>query len=156
MTTIIRYGTRYRYFVVFLLCTGLIAACAPHQPTIDRVPSSAMKEALSYNAPFGDGRAAPPQIIAEGKILYEGKARCFICHGMSGKGDGSVAHEFVPPPRDFTDCAFQKEREDGELFWIIKYGSPGTGMKQLIPGLLSEEEAWKIVAYIRTFCASSL
>ena len=57
-------------------------------------------------------------------------------------------------PRDFTDCAFQKEREDGELFWIIKYGSSGTGMKPLIPGMLSEEEGWKIVAYIRTFCTA--
>ena len=55
-------------------------------------------------------------------------------------------------PRDFTDCRFQGEREDGELFWIIKNGSPGTGMVQLVPGMLSETEAWKLVAYIRTFC----
>jgi hypothetical protein len=47
---------------------------------------------------------------------------------------------------------FQKEREDGELFWIIKYGSPGTGMAASIPHMLSEEEGWKLVAYVRTFC----
>ena len=156
MTKFIGHGAQYCYFLVLLLCMAVIAGCPLRQPTRDRVPPSAMKEALSYKAPFGEARTAQPQIVAEGKTLYEGKARCFVCHGMTGKGDGSVAHMFAPPPRDFTDCAFQKEREDGELFWIIKYGSPGTGMKQLIPGLLSEEEGWKIVAYVRTFCTSSL
>jgi mono/diheme cytochrome c family protein len=156
MTKFIRHGGQCRYILVHLLYMVVIAACAHRQPTIDRVPPSAMKEALSYKAPFGEAHTAQPEIVAEGKILYEGKGHCFVCHGMSGKGDGSVARMFAPPPRDFTDCAFQKEREDGELFWIIKYGSPGTGMKQLIPGLLSEEEGWKIVAYVRTFCTSSL
>ena len=113
-----------------------------------------MKEALSYKAPFGEARTAPPEIISAGKRLYEAKGGCPLCHGISGKGDGPAAHmNPTNPPHDFTNCAFQKEREDGELFWIIKYGSPGTGMQPLIPALLSEEEGWKVVAYIRTFCA---
>jgi mono/diheme cytochrome c family protein len=114
-----------------------------------------MKEALSYKAPFGDTRTAPPEIVAAGKALYEGKGSCHLCHGISGKGDGPAGHmHSTHPPRDFTNCAFQKEREDGELFWVIKYGSPGTGMQPLIPALLSEEEGWKIVAYVRTFCTA--
>jgi mono/diheme cytochrome c family protein len=56
------------------------------------------------------------------------------------------------PPRDFTDCAFQQARDDGELFWVIKYGSPGTGMQALIPNILNEEEGWKVVAYLRSLC----
>lgn len=91
--------------------------------------------------------------MAAGKALYEGKGQCFLCHGMSGKGDGPASHMNAKhPPRNFTDCAFQKERDDGELFWIIKYGSAGTGMQALIPHMLSEEEGWKLVAYVRTFC----
>jgi mono/diheme cytochrome c family protein len=114
-----------------------------------------MKEALSYKAPFGETRTASPEIVAAGKALYEGKGSCFLCHGIGGKGDGPAAQmNPTNPPRDFTNCVFQKEREDGELFWIIKYGSPGTGMQPLIPALLSEEEGWKVVAYIRTFCAA--
>jgi mono/diheme cytochrome c family protein len=114
-----------------------------------------MKEAHSYKAPFGETRAATPEIVAAGKALYEGKGGCVLCHGISGKGDGPAAHmHSTHPPRDFTNCAFQKEREDGELFWIIKYGSPGTGMQPLIPGVLSQEEGWKVVAYVRTFCAA--
>ena len=128
-----------------------IAACAPRQPTEDRAPPpSAMEEALSYKAPFGEARTAPPEIVAAGKALYEGKGRCHLCHGINGKG---FAHMHPPhPPGDLTNCASQKKREDGELFWIIKYGWPGTGMQRLIPGMLSEEEGWKIVAYVRTFC----
>lgn len=151
---------RYRKLLAFfmlpvMMAVVTIAAGAPREPTEDRVPPSAMKEALSYKAPFGEARTASPEIVAAGKALYEGKGSCFLCHGISGKGDGPAA-KMNPnhPPRDFTNCAVQKEREDGELFWIIKYGSPGTGMQPLIPALLSEEEGWKVVAYVRTFCAA--
>lgn len=133
-----------------------IVACAALQPREDGVPLSEKQEALSYKAPFGDARTAPPDIVAAGKALYDGKGRCFLCHGKNGKGDGPAAHMHAThAPRDLTDCAFQKERTDGELFWILKYGEPGTGMPRLIPGQVSEEEGWKIVAYIRTFCITS-
>lgn len=58
----------------------------------------------------------------------------------------------LTPPRDFTGCQFQKARDDGELFWIIKNGIPGTGMVRMIPSKLAEEEGWKLVAYIRILC----
>ncbi len=145
------------YFMLpAMMAVVTIAACAQlRHPSADRVPHTAMKEALSYKAPFGDTRTASPEIVTAGKALYEGKGGCVLCHGISGQGDGPAAHMQVPhPPADFTNCAFQNEREDGELFWIIKYGSPGTGMRPLIPAMLSEEEGWKVVAYVRTFCAA--
>lgn len=138
--------------IVIALLAGLSCAESRH-PTVDRVPASSMAEALSSKAPFGDARAAPPDIVATGKQLYEGKGQCALCHGRSGKGDGPASHMHgIHPPRNFTDCTFQKEREDGELFWVIKNGSPNTGMNSLIPSMLTEEEGWKIVAYLRTFC----
>ncbi len=148
---------RLGYFMLpAMMAVVTIAACAQRQPpTEDRVPASAREEALSYKAPFGDTRTAPPEIVAAGKALYEGKGRCDFCHGISGKGDGPAAHMHpLHPPRDFTNCAFQERREDGELFWILKYGRPDTGMQRSIPGTLSEEEGWKIVAYVRTFCTA--
>jgi mono/diheme cytochrome c family protein len=150
----------YRNLLGFFILSAMmavvsIAAGAHREPTEDRVPPSAMKEALSYKAPFGETRTASPEIVAAGKGLYEGKGGCTLCHGVSGKGDGPASNmNPTNPPSDFTNCAFQKEREDGELFWIIKYGSPGTGMQPLIPALLSEEDGWKVVAYVRTFCAA--
>ncbi|MBI5315058.1 MAG: cytochrome c [Nitrospirae bacterium] len=147
----------YRKLLGFFMLPAMmavvtVAASAPREPAEDRVPSSAMKEALSYKAPFGEARTAPPEIVAAGKALFEGKGGGHLCHGISGKGDGPAAHMDKDPPSNFTNCAFQEEREDGELFWIIKSGSPGSGMQALIPALLSEEEGWKVVAYVRTFC----
>ena len=134
-----------------LLVMPLTGASRP--PIDDRVPESHMEKALALHAPFGDARKAAPEIVRAGKALYEGKGTCHLCHGMSGKGDGPAAHMHAQNhPRDFTDCAFHWDRADGELFWVIKYGSPGTGMQALIPNILTEEEGWKVVAYLRTFC----
>lgn len=47
-----------------------------------------------------------------------------------------------PSPRNFTNCAFHKNRTDGELFWMIKNGSLGTGMVPLVPSTITKEEAW--------------
>ena len=141
----------FGFFILSLILFGL--SCAERHPLQPRVPEHRMEEAKSWKPPFGDARTAQPEIVAEGKKLYEGKGSCALCHGITGKGDGPAAHMQRPhAPRDFTDCAFQKAREDGELFWIIKHGSPGTGMVPLVPGTLKEEEAWKLVAYLRTFC----
>ena len=149
------YRNRLGYFMLpAMMAVVTIAACAPRQPPDDPVPSaSAKEEAFSYKAPFGNTHTAPPKIVVAGKALYEGKGRCALCHGISGKGDGPAAHRHpLHPPRDFTNCAFQNERKDGELFWMMKYGIPGTGTQGLIPEVLSEEEGWKVLAYVRTFC----
>ena len=83
---------RYRNILGYVMlpamvAMGAIADGASRPPAEDRVPPSAMKEALSYKAPFGESRSAPPEIVAAGKKLYEGKGSCVLCHGMSGKGD---------------------------------------------------------------------
>jgi len=39
------------------------------------------------------------------------------------------------------------------MMWVIKNGSPGTGMVPLVPATISVEEAWKVIAYERSFCA---
>lgn len=150
-----RYGTIIgSHLLLFVLIVG-VPACATRHPTADRVSPSDMQKALALKAPYGDARTAPPHIITAGKAIYEGKGRCFFCHGVEGKGDGPAAHLHpTQPPRNFTDCAFQHARKDGEIYWIIKNGSPGTGMQALIPSMLTEEEGWDVVAYVRTFCAS--
>lgn len=151
--------TSFRSMIDKLAVCSLLAlavsnsSCAERHPLAPRVPEHKMSEAKAWVAPFGDARTAGPEVIAEGKKLYEGKGACVLCHGLTGRGDGPAAHMHRPhAPRNFTDCGFQMERTDGELFWVIKHGSAGTGMVPLVPGILTEEEAWKLVAYLRTFC----
>ena len=38
---------------------------------------------------------------------------------------------------------------DGQLFWVIKYGSKGTDMVGYEN--LSDEQVWQLVAYLRQF-----
>ncbi len=138
---------------VLLIAAGIVS-CMDHNPLRPRVSAGKLEEAKGLQAPFGDARKASPAIVAEGKKLFEGKGACTHCHGANGKGDGTAAHMLRPhPPTDFTDCRLHEAREDGELFWVIDNGSPGTGMVDHVhDGKLTEEEAWKIVAYLRTLC----
>lgn len=115
-----------------------------------RVPRDQIEAARAVTNPF----PASEEIIAKGKALFEGKAFCKTCHGADGKGlGGDIAPGSLkgPLPRNFTDNAWQAARTDGELFWILKNGSKGTAMAPFIPLILTEEEAWQVLQYVRSF-----
>ncbi len=133
--------------MMFAAATAVVAE--ERDPLKPRVPADQMLEAKKNKNPIPD----TPENIAKGKALFEGKGTCFNCHGKSGKGDGPAGQILNPSPRDFTNCKFHKKRKDGELFWVIKNGSPGTGMVPLIPTAITEEEAWTIINYERSFCS---
>ena len=131
-----------------LFVAATVAIAEEREPLKPRVPPDQMAEAKALKNPI----ANTPENVAKGKALFEGKGTCFNCHGKEGKGDGPAGQILNPSPRDFTNCKFHKKRKDGELFWVIKNGSAGTGMVPLIPAAINEEEAWTIINYERTFC----
>jgi len=112
-----------------------------------RVPADQIAAARSVTNPL----PATPETIEKGKTLFNGKAFCRACHGADGKGLGPDLQLKGPLPRNFTDKAWQKARSDGELIWILKNGSPGTDMAPFIPLVLTEEEAWQVLLYVRSF-----
>ncbi|MBA5872454.1 MAG: c-type cytochrome [Nitrospira sp. CR2.1] len=132
---------------VTLLSVAVVGA-EEKDPLKPRVAPDQMADAKAMKNPV----ASTPESIAKGKALYEGKGTCFNCHGKEGKGDGPAGAILNPSPRNFTNCKFHKKRKDGELFWVIKNGSAGTGMVSLIPAAITEEEAWTIINYERSFC----
>jgi len=72
---------------------------------------------------------------------------CAICHGDRGKGDGVAGAALKPSPANFTSAKIQAET-DGAIFWKITVGrAPMAAYKDI----LSEEERWQLVNYIRTF-----
>ena len=131
-----------------MLMSATVVGAAEKDPLKPRVPADQMGDAKAMKNPV----ASTPESIAKGKALFEGKGTCFNCHGKEGKGDGPAGAILDPSPRDFTNCKFHKKRKDGELFWVIKNGSAGTGMVPLIPAAITEEEAWTIINYERAFC----
>jgi mono/diheme cytochrome c family protein len=114
-----------------------------------RVPADQLKSVQSLKNPY----TASPEIIAQGKALYSGKAFCQVCHGRDGKGLGADVDTKSMKgalPRDFTDRAWQRARTDGELMWILKHGSKDTAMPAFVPEILTEQEAYQIIVYIRS------
>jgi mono/diheme cytochrome c family protein len=89
--------------------------------------------------------------IQAGKELFLKTAQpvaCVMCHGEQGDGKGVMGVALTPPPRDFTCGPMMKSLTDGQLFWIIKNGSPGTGMMPFVG--LPDEQVWQLVHYIRS------
>lgn len=115
-----------------------------------RVPVDQLEEARTWTNPL----PATTAMLEKGKQLFQGKAFCVTCHGKDGKGLGGDIEPGTlkgPLPRDFTDQDWQAARTDGELLWILKNGSKGTAMAPFIPLILTEEEAWQVLLYVRSF-----
>ncbi len=87
-----------------------------------------------------------PASLESGAAVYA--SNCSTCHGVEGLGDGPEAGFLAAPPADLT--IHVPLHTDGELFGFIRDGIPGTVMRAN-EGILSEEEMWHLVNYIRTF-----
>lgn len=145
----------------YLLIMVMVAAVgAPGNPVFGadeavlrpRVPMDQIEEARTWANPL----PATEDTIEKGKRLFHGKAFCVTCHGKDGRGFGGDIEPGTlkgPLPRNFTDKEWQAARTDGELFWILKNGSKGTAMAPFVPLILTEEEAWQVLRYVRSFAA---
>lgn len=137
--------------VLALLWFAPAAWSADEEVLRPRVPPDQIEQARTWVNPF------PPteDNIEKGKKLFQGKAFCVTCHGRDGAGLGDIPGLRGKLPRNFTDRTWQKTRTDGELFWILRNGSPGTDMAPFIPLVLTEEEAWQVLLYVRSFGRSA-
>lgn len=128
--------------------TNLHSAKCPQ----DRRTEPAPDDSYTQKNPY-----VSPDDVASGKAMYQGEKNisgfpvaCVTCHGKEGKGDGPTGKSFKSPKvsRNFTCKETMKDITPGQMFWIIKNGSPGTAM---IPWTrLSDMEIWQIVAYIES------
>ena len=135
--------------VLLGLFLGMALAAARPLPPIGECPQprftgKAPDEFYRLSNPL----AATSQAISAGERLYRsGAVSCATCHGRKGDGKGELAAQFDPRPRNFACAQTVNGIPDGQLFWIILNGSPGTAMPPH-PNL-SEEEAWQLVLYLR-------
>ncbi len=127
--------------------TPFVAQAANPEVLKPRVPPDQIEEARSWENLF----SSSDENIEKGQQLFHGKGFCVTCHGKDGKGLGNIPGLRGKLPRNFTDKKWQAARTDGELFWILKNGSPGTDMASFIPLVVTEEEAWHVVLYVRSF-----
>lgn len=88
--------------------------------------------------------------LAAGRDIYQ--QNCQSCHGITGKGDGPAAVALNPKPFDLTVHA--PLHTEGELYWWVTNGIPGTAMVGW-ESKLTDLQRWQVVAYIRTIGASA-
>ncbi len=113
-----------------------------------RVTPQAPDEFLILKNPFESNA----ENFIKGESLYQWTAEpspCKICHGPAGNGFGMMAQGLAALPRNFTCSDAMKDISDGQMFWIIKNGSPAAGMPAY--KFLSDDEIWKLILYIRHF-----
>lgn len=93
--------------------------------------------------------AVGDEAVFNGRAIYESQAQppCRLCHGVKGDGRGPLASQFSVPPRNFSCTETVRGIPDGQLFWIIQNGSPGTSMPAF--DQLSDREIWQLVIYLR-------
>ncbi len=126
-----------------LILEGASGAC----PQARKTPE-APQEFLLMKNPL----AETEENIQAGETLFKVDARptpCLVCHGFQGNGMGIIHEQLKPKPRNFTCYYTMSGLPDGQLFWIIKNGSPGTRMPAF--GVLSDEQVWQLILYIRQF-----
>ena len=73
-------------------------------------------------------------------------ARCALCHGADGRGDGIGSKALNPKPRNFHDQAYMSTRTDAQLLEVIHNGK---GAMPKWGAILSEPEMTAVLAYVR-------
>ena len=132
--------------LVVVVSLAIPAGAAERHMMEPLVPADKLAPARGLTSPL----PSSPEIVEQGKALYNGNGACFNCHGKDGGGNGPLAAQLNPSPRNFQHHGFWRHRTEGEIFWVIKNGSVGTSMVGF-GGQLKDEEIWSIIQYMRTF-----
>jgi cytochrome c oxidase cbb3-type subunit III len=75
----------------------------------------------------------PPPEVAKDPLLSRGRliylARCAVCHGNGGRGDGPIASSLIGPPvGNLTDAEWKHGDRPEQVLSVIRQGVPNTRM----------------------------
>jgi len=141
--------SRFTSIVVALGVTALVG-CKDKQ---EEAPPQ--QEPVRVEAPSTQTAPAAPAggPAAEAEKYF--KARCVVCHGTTGAGDGPGAAAIDPKPRAFADPAWQDETSDEDIAKIITEGGAAVGKSPGMPAhpdIKGKPEVLKeLVALVRGF-----
>jgi mono/diheme cytochrome c family protein len=93
-----------------------------------------------------------PELQARAKEIYN--IDCAMCHGANGNGKTDLARDMQLQLKDWTDPATFASKTDGQLFDIIRNGTPDGKMPPEAPGRAPDDVVWNIVHYIRGISAA--
>jgi cytochrome c5 len=127
---------KYTVILFLLFIFPRIGAFAQTPVTVWVVPEEAKEKVCPFQF--------VPETVKNGENVFQ--RNCKSCHGDPGKQNWA---KIVPPPGDPASDKFQKQT-DGEIFFKVTAGK--TPMPQF-GNILSEEERWQVISYIRSFNA---
>ena len=110
-------------------------------------------------APLYIGKPPAPtqQLLDRGKEVWQ-QAKCWECHGKTGKGDGEKAaglkddHDFPIVPADLTSGQFKSGPAVEDIFRTMTTGLSGTPMPSYRDSL-PEEDRWALSYYVLSLSA---
>jgi mono/diheme cytochrome c family protein len=89
-----------------------------------------------------------PETISAGAATY--RAKCAICHGAAGRGDGPAAFTLNPRPVDLT--LHVPQHAPGEVHYWISEGIRGTPMPAWRDEL-TDIQRWELVRFLYALAA---
>jgi len=157
---------RVRLLLAAALAVTLLAACEkldrnmydnpafrPQEEPVrvappDSVPTKGLPHVPKPGTTAAAALANPEKIndftLLTGKELFQ--IHCTPCHGAAGKGDGTVAKQFVPTPVDISATGHASHHPEGDLFAVLTHGKDGMPAFRFD---LTARERWLIVAYVK-------
>ena len=106
---------------------------------------------------IGKPPAPSQQIVERGKEVWE-NAKCWECHGKTGKGDGEKAPGlkddlgFTMVPADLTSGQFKSGPAVEDIYRTVTTGLSGTPMPSYRDSF-SDEDRWALAYYILSLSA---
>ena len=133
---------------VLVLCALRLDGCKAKTPSRleTRMMTFAKHEFLFGNNSQKNPLTDSPSTVADGREAFS--HYCVACHGMDGQNTGVPFADHMAPPVPSLASYDVQRYSDGQLKWVIDYGIWPSGMPGS-KGILSDEEIWSIVVYLR-------
>ncbi len=141
------------FAAVISLAAAMLATPGRGSQATSQVPAPAMAQPPTQAAPQPAVPVKNPvkptaESQAKAKSIYA--IDCAVCHGDNGNGKTDVAKSQGFTLNDWTDPKTLADREDWELFNVIRIGK-GETMPSEPLGRATDTEVWNLVIYIRSF-----
>ena len=150
LTNVLRKNAKGKMAASAVCCAASLFAngCAVSRPG---GAESALMNWIKHRITVGDRGATNPlgysaAVAKDGQTAFN--SYCMVCHGLDGQNTGVPFASQTSPPIPSLASQEVQQYSDGQLKWIIENGVSPSGMPAS-RGILSDEEMWSIVEYLR-------